>query len=111
MYPRPLRWLGTSRDDLRAFPPAARRRAGHELFRLQCGLHIPDIKPMSRVGAGVFELRVRDAGAFRIFLVTKFDDAVFVLHAFQKKTQQTSRLDLELGAKRYRELMAQHRKR
>jgi phage-related protein len=61
---------------------------------------------MNTVGQGVREIRVRDAaGAFRVMYVAKFDDAVYVLHCFQKKTQKTSKADLNLAARRYRELL------
>ena len=99
--------MGTAREAVRAFPASARRRAGHELDLLQQGLEATDVKPMPTVGAGVYELRIRAGGAFRVFYVARFAEAIYVLHAFQKKTQQTARLDLELGAKRYRELIKQ----
>jgi phage-related protein len=61
---------------------------------------------MSTVGQGVKEIRIRDAtGAFRIIYVAKFANAVYVLHCFQKKTAKTSKADLELAAKRYRDLL------
>jgi phage-related protein len=62
---------------------------------------------MSRVGAGVYELRIRTGGAFRVFYVAKFSEGLYVLHAFQKKTRKTGRLDLEIGAKRYRDILRQ----
>jgi len=104
---RPILWAGSAREDLRAFPESARRRAGHELDLLQHGLEPHDFKPIPTVGAGVYELRIRATGAFRVFYVVKFAEGVYVLHAFQKKTQQTNRLDLEIGAKRYREILRQ----
>lgn len=58
---------------------------------------------MPDVGLGVYEIRVRDrAGAFRVIYVARFDEALYVLHAFQKKTPKTSRLDIELAKRRYR---------
>ena len=104
---RPIRWVGSALADLRAFPDTARRRAGQELDLLQQGLEPNDFKPMPSVGAGVYEMHVRAAGAFRVFYVAKFAEGLYVLHAFQKKTQRTERLDLELGAKRYREILRQ----
>jgi len=65
-----------------------------------------DWKPMNTVGRGVREIRFRDtAGAFRVLYVAKFDDAVYVLHCFQKKTQKTSKADLNFAAQRYRDLL------
>jgi len=99
--------VGSARNDLRAFPAAARRQAGHEIDLLQQGLEPNDFRPMPSIGAGVYELRIRAAGAFRVFYVAKFAEGLYVLHAFQKKTQQTGRLDVEIGAKRYREVLRQ----
>lgn len=111
MPSKPLVFLGNARDALRAFPKAARSKAGHELDLLQQGIEPADFKPMADVGAGVYELRVRAQGAFRVFYVVKFAEALYVLHAFQKKSQQTSALDLQVGAKRYRDLLEQRRRR
>ena len=100
---KPVRFVGSAKDDLSAFPKSARTRAGYELFMVQVGRNPDDWKPMSAVGSGACEIRVRDeAGAFRVIYVAKFEDAVYVLHAFQKKTRKTSRADLELARKRYR---------
>ena len=109
MSRRPLIWLSSARKDVRAFPESARRRAGHELDLLQQGLEPTDWKPMPTVGDGVYELRIRAEGAFRVFYVTKRAEGVVVLHAFQKKTQQTAQLDLDLAAKRYRQYLAAQR--
>jgi phage-related protein len=100
---KPARFIGSAKDDLAAFPKSARTRAGHELFMVQVGRDPDDWKAMPTVGSGVREIRVRDeAGAFRVIYVARFEDAVYVLHAFQKKTRQTSRADLELARARYR---------
>jgi phage-related protein len=97
---------GTALNDLRAFPPAARRAAGHQLDLVQRGLDADDWKPITSVGPGVREIRIRDAtGTFRVIYVAKFAEAVFVLHCFQKKTEQTSITDIALATKRYRELL------
>lgn len=98
-----VRFLGTAREDLAAFPESARRRAGHELFLAQVGREPADSKPIPRVGPGAYEIRVRDeAGAFRVICVAKFAHTVYVLHAFQKKTRKTPQADIELAARRYR---------
>jgi phage-related protein len=98
-----LRFVGSAKDDLSTFPNAARNRAGHELFMVQVGREPDDWKSISAVGSGAREIRVRDeAGAFRVIYVARFEDAVYVLHAFQKKTQKTSRADLQLAKERYR---------
>jgi phage-related protein len=103
--PKPVEFRGSSLDDLREFPPGARREAGHQLDQVQHGQEADDWKPMPIVGQGVREIRIRDeAGAFRVIYVAKFAEAVYVLHCFQKKTQKTGKSDLELAAKRYHEL-------
>ncbi len=95
--------MGTSLDDLRSFPDDARSESGHQLRQVQNGLEPSDWKPMPSVGPGVFEIRVQQGEQFRVFYVAKFEEGIYVLHAFQKKTRKTSKDDLELGKKRYRE--------
>jgi phage-related protein len=78
---------------------------GFELYRVQCGLDPRDWKPMTGVGPGVREIRVRDeAGAFRMIYLATRPDGVYVLHCFQKKTQRTNRSDLDLAVKRFRSI-------
>lgn len=103
---KPVEFRSGSLDDLRAFPLTARREAGHQLDQVQNGQEPDDWKPMNTVGQGVKEIRIRDAtGAFRILYVAKFTDAIYVLHCFQKKTEKTSKADLALASKRYRDLL------
>ena len=97
-------WLGNSRRDLRAFPALARRLAGFQLRRVQQGLDPDDWKPMRAVGPGVREIRIHVAGAHRVFYLAKRAEAIYVLHAFEKKTQKTSALDLRIGRDRFRAL-------
>jgi Phage-related protein len=98
-------WTGAL-DDLRAFPAAARREAGYQLDQVQQGRDPDDWKPMSTIGQGVREIRIRDAdGAFRVIYVAKFEAAIYVLHCFQKKTQKTSREDIALATRRYKDLL------
>lgn len=101
--PKPVSFIGSALDDLRAFPMAARQEAGYQLDRVQQGLEPDDCKPLTIVGAGVREIRIRqDDGAFRVIYVAKFARAIFVLHCFQKKTQKTAQADLTIAIKRYR---------
>lgn len=103
---KPVEFRGSTMEDLRAFPPTARREVGHQLDQVQQGREPDDWKLMNTVGKGVKEIRVWDeAGAFRILYVAKFADAIYVLHCFQKKTGKTSKADVELAARRYRELL------
>ena len=102
---KPLEFRGDSLEALRRFPESARKRAGQELLRIQMGRDPKDWKPMPVVGLGVREIRVRDEqGVFRVMYVTKFAEKIFVLHCFQKKTQKTADADLELAARRYKEI-------
>jgi phage-related protein len=98
-------FIGNADETLRAFPVIARQRAGYQLFRVQAGMEPADWKPMSSVGAGCREIRVRDeGGAFRVFYVATVGDAVYVLHCFEKKSQRTAKADLELGKARYKQM-------
>jgi len=102
---KPIKWLGDSRDRLRRFPQAARREIGYQLSLIQAGRLATDWRPIPLVGAGVVEIRVHAEGEYRVFYVAKFEDAVYVLHVFGKKTRKASSLDVDLAKKRYRELL------
>ena len=105
MARKPVTFHGDSLDRLRGFPQDARRGAGYELDRVQQGHDPSDWKPMPTIGAGVREIRIRDAaGAYRMIYIAALADAVHVLHAFQKKSQKTMRRDLELAATRLRQI-------
>lgn len=100
---KPLKFVDSSQKDLRAMPAGVRHALGIELMTVQYGGEPSDFKPMKEIGVGAYEIRHRDtSGAFRVIYVTKLADAVYVLHAFQKKTQKTKRADIELAAKRYK---------
>lgn len=102
---REIRWVGSAYADLLAFPRDVRRHAGFQLEKIQAGLDPTDWKAFSEVGPGTRELRIRDlSGAYRVMYVARFDDAVYVLHCFQKKTQATSPLDRDIARARYRSL-------
>jgi phage-related protein len=92
-----------NRERLRRFPRAARREIGYQLSLVQAGRSATDWKPIPLVGSGVIEIRVHAEGEYRVFYVAKFEDAVYVLHVFAKKTRKASSLDVEPGNKRYRE--------
>jgi phage-related protein len=107
---KPLIWLGSSHDDVRRFPETERQEIGFELYQVQCGYEPSDWKPMPTVGPGVKEIRVHGRNEYRVLYVAKFADAVYVLHAFVKKTQQTSKADIELVRTRLRQLLAERRR-
>jgi phage-related protein len=108
MEDKPINWIGSSLEDLCSFPEEVKRKAGFELRKIQQGQDPTDFKPMSIVGKGVQEIRIRTEDAYRIFYVAKFAESIYVLHTFQKKTQKTAKGDIELGQKRY-EWMLQER--
>lgn len=81
-----IRWVGSSYDDLLAFPHEPRKKAGFQLGKVQAGLDPEDWKPFDDVGAGTKEIRIKDSqGIYRVMYVAKFEEAVYVLHCFQKK--------------------------
>lgn len=98
-----VKWVGRSLDDLRAFPRAAREDAGYQIHELQNGRTPNESKPMPDVGRGCRELRVASNDSwFRVFYVASVDEYVWVLHCFQKKTNTTSKSDIEIGKQRYK---------
>ena len=107
---KPVDWRGSSLDDLREFPEVARRVAGYELRKLQRGEAPDDWRPFPEVGPGVNEIRI-DApdGWFRVMYVAKFEEAIYVLHSFQKSARKTSRNDVEVAKARYRAVIAERK--
>jgi phage-related protein len=105
MEDKVINWLGNSRDKLRDFPEEARRKAGLQLRAIQRGEDPSDFKPMPTVGRGVYEIRIKTEDAYRIFYVAKFAEAIYVLHAFQKKTQKTTKQDIEMGQQHYQQML------
>lgn len=96
-------WQGSSYDDVVAFPADAKRAAGYQLNKVQLGEEPNDWKPMSTIGMGVREIRIKEAsGAFRVIYVANIENNIYVLHAFQKKTQKTSQHDIHLAQNRFK---------
>jgi phage-related protein len=103
---KPVEFLGDSLRELKQLPEGVRRQAGRQLDLVQQGKEPVDWKPMAIVGAGVREIRLRDEhGIYRVIYVAKFADKVYVLHCFQKKTQATSKTDIDLAKRRLAELL------
>ena len=111
MIIKPIIWLGDSREQISEFAAVARNIAGFELWDVQQGKEPSDWKPMPSVGLGVKEIRVRVGGEYRVIYLAKFVEAVYVLHAFQKKTQKTAKPDIDLARKRFRELIQERKQR
>jgi phage-related protein len=107
---KPVRFLGDSLERLREFPEDARNDAGYQLEHVQRGEQPDDYKPMPSIGKGVEEIRVRaDSGIYRIIYTARIADAVYVLHAFQKKTQATSKRDIATARERFAQLRRERR--
>lgn len=107
MNEKPIVWLGDSRATIRAFPEGVRQIAGFQLWRIQRGLEPNDWKPMPSVGSGVQEIRIHGDVEHRVLYVAKFVEAVYVLHAFEKRTRRTPKEDLSLAQQRFRSLINQ----
>jgi phage-related protein len=101
-----IRWMGASKDALSAFPSDAKQAAGFQLYLLQQGQSPDDFKSLPQVGNGACEIRVQIGEDFRVIYVAKWNDAIYVLHAFQKKSAKTPQGDLDLAKKRYKEAKA-----
>jgi phage-related protein len=103
---KPLRFLGDSLKRLREFPRDAKHDAGYQLDRVQRGKQPTDFKPMPSIGKGVEEIRVwDDVGTYRVIYAARMVNAVYVLHAFQKKAQATSKRDIEIARERFTQMM------
>jgi phage-related protein len=108
---KPIVWVGDSLARVRAFSADAKRELGYQLERVQDEREPADWKPMPSVGAGVNEIRARIGGAYRVIYVAKFREAIYVLHAFQKKSSKTARRDIELARDRFRVLIRERAER
>lgn len=107
---KPVSFLGNSLEVLRSFPEDVRRGIGFQIDRIQRGLDPIDWKPMTSVGPGVREIRVRDtSGAYRVIYIATLSDAVYVLHAFNKKARATSQHDIDLASSRLKNLLGRSR--
>lgn len=98
-------FVGRSLDVIRKFPVEIKREAGHQLDRVQHGLDPMDWKPMTSIGQGVREIRIQQEGQWRVIYIAKFDETIYVLHAFRKKTQKTPKPDIETAKRALREIV------
>lgn len=107
-----INWRGSSLKDLRDFPVAARKKAGYELEHIQQGLPPADWKSVNIWGPGIVEIKLDAlAGAFRVVYIAKFEEAIYILHCFQKKQQQTSPKDISIIKARYDEIMRERQRK
>ncbi len=107
---RPLRWIGSSRRDFGDFPPVVQDAFGFELFLAQTGQHPPSAKPLKGLASGTVELiEDFDGDSYRAVYTVRFETAVYVLHAFKKKSKRgikTPKSDIELIKRRLRDAEA-----
>ncbi len=107
---KPVSFLGDTLTGIRAFPDGPRREAGFQIDRVQRGLEPDHWKPIKTIGPGVREIRMSEAGgAYRVVYIATLPDAVYILHAFQKKTRATPKRDIAIAESRYRELLNRSR--
>ncbi|MGD8617910.1 MAG: type II toxin-antitoxin system RelE/ParE family toxin [Gammaproteobacteria bacterium] len=104
-----IEFLGTSLKTVREFPALAKKEAGYQLDRVQHGLDPTDWKPMKSVGQGVREIRIQHEGQYRLIYVASHQEKVYVLHAFQKKTQKTGKQDLDAAKRALNEVLERQR--
>jgi phage-related protein len=106
-FPKPIVWMGDSLRRVRRFSRPARQDAGYQLDRVQRGMSPLDWKPMPSVGPGVIEIRTRAENEYRVLYVARFSRAVYVLHAFVKKTRKTPAAHVDLARRRLCEVEAE----
>ena len=112
--PKPARFIGSSREDLRRFPDDVRTEFGYAIFAAQEGGKAPKAKPLKGIvpGAGVLEIvEDFDGNTYRVVYTVKFADAVYVLHAFQKKSKhgiKTLKQEMDLIRARFAEAKAHY---
>jgi len=106
---KPLLWVGAARAELRRFPVDARQQAGYELHRVQQGLAPSDWRSMPSVGPGVIEIRIHSEIESRVCYISKYPEGVYVLHAFEKRSQQTSQHDIAVCRERLAAVLSHRR--
>ena len=99
-----LFFVGTTLDDLRGFPKEVRREVGFQLDRVQNDLVPYNWKPFKIVGPSVREICIHIDGEHRVIYVANIRDSVYALHAFQKKTQKTKKIDIEIARNRFKQI-------
>lgn len=109
---RPLEWVGSSKNDLREFPDDVREHVGFALYQAQIGMKHADAKPLTGLGAGVLEVVSDfDTNTYRAVYTVRFHDAVYVLHAFQKKSKRgsaTPKTEIDLVRRRLKTAEQHH---
>lgn len=97
-----IKWIGSSYRDLLSFPKDAKKEAGYQLDKVQLGDDPSDWKAMNSIGAGIKEIRIHRSNEYRIIYLAKYANTIYVLHSFVKKTQKTSKKDIDLAKERFK---------
>lgn len=98
-------WLGNTHQIIKNYPDNAKQEIGYNLDKIQRGLDPTDWRPMASIGSGTKEIRIHLENEYRVLYLAKFQEAIYILHTFTKKTQQTSKKDIELAKQRYKEIL------
>lgn len=106
-----ITWLGNTREVVKNYSDNVKSEIGYSLDKVQRGLDPYDWKPMSSVGEGVKEIRIHEENEYRVLYVAKFEESIYVLHVFVKKTEQTLKRDIDLARQRYADLLQMRRKK
>jgi phage-related protein len=102
-------WISGTLQVVKEYPINVRREIGYNLDRVQRGIEPCDWKSMVSIGHGVKEIRIHEENEYRVLYVAKFEEAIYVLHSFLKKTQQTAKRDIQMAKKRYAEVLEMRR--
>ena len=94
---KPIRWARPAREEIQSLPEDARKEAGFSLWTLQQGIQPPDFKPMSIVGKGVEEIRIRTENAYRVFYIARFEEAIYSLMPSKRQLRKQPRKISKLG--------------
>ena len=110
-----IAWEGDSKEVISSFPDDVKYNLGFDLRLLQQGQRPTDYRPMSSIGAGVFELRDQDERSwYRVIYLSRIHDVIYVLHCFEKKSREMPRRDFEKARQRLKTVkarLAEERKR
>ncbi len=104
-------FIGGSKRRLKNFPDQARTDAGHQLWLVQLGREPDDWRPMPTIGPGAREIRIHKPHEHRVIYVAQFEEGIYVLHAFEKKTRQTAQHDIEIARAAYAEVQSQRKQK
>lgn len=104
-----ITWLGHTHQTVKGYSDIVKQEIGYNLDKVQRGLEPHDWKPIPLVGQGVKEIRIHQENEYRVLYIAKFEESIYILHAFVKKTEQTLKKDIGLAKQRYVEMLEMRR--